>query len=144
LRKEEIEEMRIDTCYREAAHAVFDYHARLTIREVYVTEELNAMCVSAVPVNPYPWQAMDRAAGLFAGLIADYRRRGWQWSPIPFDEFVSEEDSYEELSELYATECDELQALKMLRIAASAGYYGDLEPCYTMAVCSQGPYLRRG
>ena len=52
MRKEEIEEMRVDTCYHEAAHAVFDYHARLTIREVYVTEELNAMCVSAVPVNP--------------------------------------------------------------------------------------------
>jgi hypothetical protein len=136
VKEEEIEEMRVDTCYHEAAHAVFAYHARLPIRQVYVTEELDAMCVSGVPVYPTPWQAMDQAVGAFTGVIADYRRRGWQWSPIPFDEFVSEEASYEELSELEGTECDELQALKMLRIAASAGYYGDLEACYTMAVAS--------
>jgi hypothetical protein len=42
-------------------------------------------------VNPYPWQAMDQAVGLFAGVLAEYRRRGWQKSPTPFDEFVSDE-----------------------------------------------------
>ena len=128
------EEMRIDTCYHEAAHAVFDYLAESTIRYVYVTEQLNAMCVSATPVNPYPWQAMDQAVGLFAGEIAVHRRSGQQKPPEPFDEFVSDEDLYEEMFELEGTECDELQALKMLRIAASSGIYGDLEACYTMAV----------
>jgi hypothetical protein len=134
VKVEEIEEMRVDTCYHEAAHAVFDYHARLTIRHVYVTEEGDAMCVSAVPVNPYPWQAMDHAVGLFAGEIAVYRRRGCQRPFVPFDEFVSDEDAYEELAELEGTEGDDLQALKMLRIAASSEIYGDLEACYTMAL----------
>lgn len=112
------EEMRIGTCYHEAAHAVFDYLAELTIRYVYVTKKLNAMCVSATPVNPYPWQAMDLAVGAFAGEIAVHRRSGQQKPPEPFDEFVSDEDLYEQMFELEGTECDELQALKMLRIAA--------------------------
>jgi hypothetical protein len=128
------EEMRVDTCYHEAAHVVFDYHARLTIRYVYVTEKLNAMCVSAVPVNPYPWDAMDQAVGLFAGEIAVRRRHGRQWQSEPFDEFVSDEDLYEEMFEFEGTECDELQALKMLRIAASSDLYGDLQECYEMAL----------
>jgi len=38
------EQARIDTCYHEAAHVVFDYLAGLTIRYVYVTEKLNAGC----------------------------------------------------------------------------------------------------
>jgi hypothetical protein len=126
--------MRIDTCYHEAAHAVFDYQAGLTIRYVYVTEKLNAMCVSAKPVNPYPWQALDEAVGLFAGEIAAYRRSGEQRPSMPFDEFVSGEEVYEDLAELEGTECDELQALKMLRIAASLEIYGDLEDCYAMAL----------
>jgi hypothetical protein len=129
-----LEQARIDTCYHEAAHAVFDYDAGLTIRFVYVTEKLNAMCVSAEPVNPYPWQAMDLAVGLFAGEIAVYRRSGGHKSHVPFDEFVSEEEIYVDLAEVEGTECDELQALKMLRIAASSDLYGDLEACYTMAL----------
>jgi len=92
------------------------------------------MCISATPVNPYPWQAMDLAVGLFAGEIAVYRRSGQQKPPAPFDKFVSEEVVYEEMAELEGTECDELQALKMLRIAASSGFYGDLEACYTEAL----------
>ena len=87
--KLDLEQARIDTCYHEAAHAVFDYQAGLTIRYVYVTEKLNAMCVSAKPVNPYPWQALDEAVGLFAGEIAAYRRSGEQRPSMPFDEFVS-------------------------------------------------------
>jgi hypothetical protein len=128
------EQARIDTCYHEAAHAVFDYHVGLIIRHVYVTEKLNAMCVSAIPVNPYPWQAMDQAVGLFAGEIAVRRRHGRQWPSVPFDEFVFEEDLYEKRFELEGTECDELQALKMLRIAASSELYGDLEASYEMAL----------
>jgi hypothetical protein len=132
--KADFEEMRVDTCYHEAAHVVFYYHAGLIIRQVYVTEELDAMCISALPVNPYPWQAMDHAVGLFAGEIASFRRRGRQWLSVPFDEFVSEVDVYEELAELEGTECDDFQALKRLRIAASSEIYGDLEACYTMAL----------
>ena len=52
--------------------------------------------------------------------IAVYRRRGTQKPHVPFDEFVSKEWIYEELAELDGTECDEFQALKMLRIAASS------------------------
>jgi hypothetical protein len=132
--KVDFEEMRVDTCYHEAAHVVFDYHAGLIIRHVYVTEKLDAMCVSARPVNPYPWQAMDQAVGLFAGEIAAHRRCGRQRPSVPFDQFVSQEDVYEELAELEGTECDDFQALKMLRIAASSEIYGDLEACYTMAL----------
>jgi hypothetical protein len=132
--KVDLEEMRVDTCYHEAVHVVFDHHAGLTIRQVYVTEKLDAMCISAVPVNPYPWQAMDQAVGCFAGEIASFRRRRRQRPSVPFDDFVSEEDVYEELAELEGTECDELQALRMLRIAASTGFYGDLEDCYAMAL----------
>jgi len=128
------EQARIDTCYHEAAHVVFDYLAGLTIRYVYVTEKLNAMCVSATPDNPNPREAMDQALGLFAGEIAVHRRSGQQKPPVPFDKFVSEEVVYEELAELEGTECDELQALKMLRIAASSDLYGDLEACYTEAL----------
>jgi hypothetical protein len=134
VKKEEIEEMRVSTCYHEAAHAVFNYHARLPIRQVYVTEELDAMCVSGVPENPHPCQAMEHSVGLFAGVIAEYRRLGRPKAPITFEEFVSDEDAYEESAELDGNECDELQALKMLRIAASSDIYGDLEECYTMAV----------
>jgi hypothetical protein len=134
VKKEEIEEMRVDTCYHEAAHAVFDYHARLPIRQVFVTEELDAMCVSGVPVNPHPWQAMEQSVGLFAGEIAVHRRRGWQKLPRTFDVFVSDEDAYEELAELEGTEGDDLQALKMRRSAASSEFYGDLEACYKMAL----------
>jgi hypothetical protein len=128
------EQARIDTCYHEAAHVVFDYLAGLTIRYVYVTEKLNAGCVSATPDNPYPWQAMDQAVGLFAGEIAVHRRSGQQKPSVPFDEFVSDEDVYEDLAELEGAECDELQALKMLRIAASSGFYSDLKDCYTEAL----------
>jgi hypothetical protein len=130
------EQARIDTCYHEAAHVVFDYHAGLIIRHVYVTEKLNAMCVSSTPVNPYPWQAMDQAVGLFAGEIAVHRRSGQQKPPVPFDKFVFDEDVYEDLAEHEGAECDELQALKMLRIAASSGIYGDLKDCYAMALAS--------
>jgi hypothetical protein len=128
------EQARIDTCYHEAAHAVFDYNAGLIIRQVYVTEKLSAMCISAIPVPPYPWQAMDQAVGLFAGEIAVRRRHGRQWQSVPFDTFVSDEDVYEDLAELEGAECDELQALKLLRIAASSGICGDLEACYTEAL----------
>lgn len=134
--KLDLEQARIDTCYHEAAHAVFDYHAGLIIRHVYVTEKLNAECVSARPVNHNPWQAMDEAIGLFAGEIAVYRRCGRQKPHVPFDKFVSDEDAYQEMFELDGTECDELQALKMLRIAASSDLYGDLEDCYAMALAS--------
>ena len=52
---------------------------------------------------------------------------------MPLDELVAEEDTLEELAEMDGTVGDELQALRMLRRAASSGMFGDLEACYAAA-----------
>ncbi len=126
-------EVRRHTCFHEAAHAVLHHHAGLTLRWVYVSEESEGMCVSAVPVRPYPWQAMELAAGAFAGEVAVDRARGERRPPLSFDEFLSDEEVMEELAELEGMDCDELLALKMLRVAASSGLFGDLATCYAAA-----------
>ncbi len=99
-----------------------------------MTEEL-AECVTAVPVEPYPWQALSRATGLLAGEYAVYRRRGKQVRPKPFEEFVAEA---EDILELRAEgepegESDEGYAFEMLQVAAGSGLCEGLEDCYRLA-----------
>jgi hypothetical protein len=129
------EEMRIDTCYHEATHAVFYYHASFTIRRVYVTERLNAECVCAVPVEPYPYQALALASGLIAAEYAVYRRLGREVRPAPFEKFTNEAEVVLEMRQYGEPEGegDEGYALEMLRIMAESGWYGEIEDCYRLA-----------
>lgn len=129
------ETIRTGTCYHEAAHAVFDHHNGFITRRVYVTERLEAMCVTAVPVEPYPWQAFALACGLLAGEYAVHRRRGWSPRTLPFEEFVAEAEELRDLREWGDPEGegDIGRCLEMLRIAETLGIYGSLEDCYRMA-----------
>lgn len=133
--KLDFEEMRIETCYHEATHAVFDHHAGFTIRRVYVTEKLNAECVSAVPVEPYPYQALALATGLIAAEYAVYHRLGREVRPAPFGKFATEAEFVLELRQYGDSEGegDEGYALEMLRIAAESRWYGGIEDCYWLA-----------
>jgi hypothetical protein len=66
------EHLKSDTLYHETTHAVFDYHAGWMIRRVYVTVELNGMCVSSLLVVPNPSRAFYLATGLLAAEYAAY------------------------------------------------------------------------
>jgi len=129
------EQAKSDTLYHEATHAVFDHHAGFTIRRVYVTEKLNAECVSAVPVEPYPYQALALATGLIAAEYAVYRRLGSEVRPAPFGKFATEAEVMLEMRQYGEPEGegDEGYALEMLRIAAKSGWYGGVEDCYRLA-----------
>lgn len=121
-------ETKIDTAYHEAAHAVFDYNNRLKIRHVYATDK-RWECVSAWPVEPRWWEALELASGVFAGEMAVYRRRGrtdlagWLNSFEEFEEDVLCSEWEDEVR-------DSVRAMELLRIAADAPDPGDLENCY--------------
>ncbi len=74
------DEMRLDSCYHEAAHAVFDYRAGFAIRYVSVETpgryDLRDVCMSETTMAPT--QAVQVASGLLAGELAVYRLRGEQ------------------------------------------------------------------
>jgi hypothetical protein len=134
----DFEATRVDTCFPEAAHAVFDYFANFEIRWVYVTDELEAMCVSALPVEPLMWQAMNIATGLFAGEEAVDRRHGERRPYSSFDEFASEVWLLQEEDpdgSLGLLNCDATQAMKMLERVASwpDNPWGNIEKCYRFA-----------
>lgn len=138
----DLKEIREDTCYHEATHAVFNYYANLTIRYVRVTAELDAICVSAQPVEPYPRQAMDYAVGLFAAEYAVYHMRGEVIPSKTFEEFVADAEAAIEEAESMGydpdvPQADDVSALRLLRRAASwrDNPWGDLEACYE-AACS--------
>lgn len=74
------DEIRLDSCYHEAAHAVFDYRAGFAIRYVSVEtpgrSDLRDVCMSQTTTAP--WQAVQVASGLLAGEMAVYRLHGEQ------------------------------------------------------------------
>lgn len=124
MNEEKLREMWADTCYHEAAHAVFAYHAGLTIRRVYVTEELDGECVSAHPVEPLPWQGIPLAAGCLAGEYAVCHRHGKDIKHKPFDEQVEyamwAEKEAEEFDDKEALDCDDVRALRVLQRVAES------------------------
>jgi len=129
------EEMRLETCYHEAAHAVLNHLNGFIVRRVYVTEKLNAMCVIAEPTVPYPEQASALACGLLAGEYAVDRRRGEPPSTLAFEKFVAEAEDMWEPPEWGDPEGedDTTRCLEMLRIAETSEIYGTLEDCYRLA-----------
>jgi hypothetical protein len=116
-------DLRSDTCYHEAAHVVFDYHAGRTIRYVQVPEDLKqSRCMSAIPVNPFPWEGIELAASGIAGEYAVYRRRGQKIVHKPFDEFCESVRIAEEKAEAANEEAndDEVMALRVLERMANS------------------------
>ena len=137
------EEMQLETCYHEAAHAVFDHHNGFIVRRVYVTEKLNAMCVTAEPTDPDPEQAFALACSLLAGEYSVDRSRGSPLRTLTFEEFVAEAEEMWELREWGDPEGEEdtIRCLEMLRIAETSGIYGTLEKCYRLACKTAELYI---
>jgi len=129
------EEMRLETCYHEAAHAVLNHLNGFIVRRVYVTEKLNAMCVTAEPRIPYPWQAFALACSLLAGEYAVDRQCEQPPRTLTFEKFVAEAEVTWESYECGDPEREDdfVRCLEMLCIAAPSGIYGTLEECYRLA-----------
>ena len=131
------EQIRAGLCYHEAAHAVFAYHARLPIRYVVVTEELEAICVTSRLPKPYPHQGVELAAMYLAGEHALWKRCGQEIPLMPFNEFaVVAGTEAEDLADgLDGHAGDHAGALEMVRLAANnpASAWGGIESCYQEA-----------
>lgn len=131
------EEIRADICYHEAAHAVFAYHARLPIRRVFVTEELEAICVTYRLPKPYPRQGVELAAVYLAGEHALWRRRGQPRPRVTFDDFAvgAEVEAKGFADGLDAYAGDYAGALELVQLAANdpGNPWGGIEGCYEAA-----------
>ena len=131
------EQIRGGLCYHEAAHAVFAYHARLPIRHVVVTEELEAICVTSRLPKPYPHQGIELATLYLGGEHALWKRCGQEIPHVPFDEFVvvAETEAEDLANGPDGHAGDHAGALELVRLAANnaASAWGGIESCYQEA-----------
>lgn len=116
-------EIRLDTCYHEASHAVADVHTGLRLR--YVQGWPDPICVSGVSRLDETMKGIEIASGLLAAEWAVYRRRGQDLPIKPFEKFASETEETKETmhhyedEEMAGCEPDDVRALRLLGLAAS-------------------------
>jgi hypothetical protein len=133
MTERQLREIRLDSCYHEATHAVLGYRAGFAIRYVSVETpdrpELRDITMSGITMAP--WLAVQVATGLFAAEIAVYRRRGMERPAQAFKAW--EQDCRDrELDDDYPD--DDVQALNVLQRAFEAGMLPSVEAGYRGAL----------
>lgn len=123
----------LDTCYHEAAHAVLDTELGFEVRWVRVRGDIHDgdICMTAVPVHPFQWQAFDLAVSALAGEFAVYRYHGWERPRPNFADFIEEIEFDIDTGSEHG-DSDDARALALLKIRVGNGIISPPNPSETL------------